>query len=501
MNIPADYASASVYDLLQAASRGLIGLDRRFLHALVDHPARSIPDLLRFGREDHEDDRVDLGPELLAVFRYLRTPEALPYYLDSLHRQTEDADDDLIEGVIALGADALEPLVNLYHELGEEQGSEVAFVLAGLGVRDERILGILLERLEYDAADGALCLGLYGDPAAIPAIEKMIAEVSGDDELVRELSDAIEEIRNHGERQMDTAGEFDLFAHYPEEAGPDFDSLADEDRMLLLSHEAPEIRAHAARSFFQRKFPLEIRARLLAVARTDEAPQVRGRAWEALADIEDKELRSEMLRRATAPDTDPDERAGLVVALAEDAEKPGIRAAIIELYEYPNTRAKALEAMWRSFDRGFARCFPPHLEDADPDIRRQAIMGAGYLGIGAEAERLRKYFEDEEWRADALFAYALSVPAEISRGRMPGLLRRIDRVANRLSAGETELVELALDQRLMLHGLEPVFSGDDGGDLPAEGEEAHAHVHEHVGRNDPCPCGSGKKYKKCCGAA
>ncbi len=24
--------------------------------------------------------------------------------------------------------------------------------------------------------------------------------------------------------------------------------------------------------------------------------------------------------------------------------------------------------------------------------------------------------------------------------------------------------------------------------------------HPKVGRNDPCPCGSGKKYKKCCGA-
>jgi len=23
---------------------------------------------------------------------------------------------------------------------------------------------------------------------------------------------------------------------------------------------------------------------------------------------------------------------------------------------------------------------------------------------------------------------------------------------------------------------------------------------DKVGRNDPCPCGSGKKYKKCCGA-
>jgi len=24
-------------------------------------------------------------------------------------------------------------------------------------------------------------------------------------------------------------------------------------------------------------------------------------------------------------------------------------------------------------------------------------------------------------------------------------------------------------------------------------------VKKKIGRNDPCPCGSGKKYKKCCG--
>ena len=30
--------------------------------------------------------------------------------------------------------------------------------------------------------------------------------------------------------------------------------------------------------------------------------------------------------------------------------------------------------------------------------------------------------------------------------------------------------------------------------------EAPLHGGEEVGRNDPCPCGSGKKYKKCCGA-
>jgi preprotein translocase subunit SecA len=28
---------------------------------------------------------------------------------------------------------------------------------------------------------------------------------------------------------------------------------------------------------------------------------------------------------------------------------------------------------------------------------------------------------------------------------------------------------------------------------------APRHVSDKVGRNDPCPCGSGKKYKRCCG--
>ncbi|TAN42853.1 MAG: preprotein translocase subunit SecA [Nitrospirae bacterium] len=33
-----------------------------------------------------------------------------------------------------------------------------------------------------------------------------------------------------------------------------------------------------------------------------------------------------------------------------------------------------------------------------------------------------------------------------------------------------------------------------------EGVKQPAHSDNKVGRNDPCPCGSGKKYKKCCGA-
>ena len=38
-----------------------------------------------------------------------------------------------------------------------------------------------------------------------------------------------------------------------------------------------------------------------------------------------------------------------------------------------------------------------------------------------------------------------------------------------------------------------------GGSAPAEPEEHHLYNGVKVGRNDPCPCGSGKKFKKCCG--
>lgn len=47
------------------------------------------------------------------------------------------------------------------------------------------------------------------------------------------------------------------------------------------------------------------------------------------------------------------------------------------------------------------------------------------------------------------------------------------------------------------------FRRDGGRWLYVDGlipKPAQRIVENKVGRNDPCPCGSGKKYKKCCGA-
>ncbi|MDA8230196.1 MAG: YchJ family protein [Magnetospirillum sp.] len=48
-----------------------------------------------------------------------------------------------------------------------------------------------------------------------------------------------------------------------------------------------------------------------------------------------------------------------------------------------------------------------------------------------------------------------------------------------------------------------VFRKEDGRWLYVDGEinpKTAPRAAAKVGRNDPCPCGSGKKYKKCCGA-
>jgi preprotein translocase subunit SecA len=37
------------------------------------------------------------------------------------------------------------------------------------------------------------------------------------------------------------------------------------------------------------------------------------------------------------------------------------------------------------------------------------------------------------------------------------------------------------------------------GQLPEQHVTPFKREEPKVGRNDPCPCGSGKKYKKCCG--
>ena len=44
-----------------------------------------------------------------------------------------------------------------------------------------------------------------------------------------------------------------------------------------------------------------------------------------------------------------------------------------------------------------------------------------------------------------------------------------------------------------------ILSEDKRNEITKEYRESNMAHSDHIGRNDPCPCGSGKKYKNCCG--
>ncbi|MEJ7605825.1 MAG: hypothetical protein WKF37_06075 [Bryobacteraceae bacterium] len=46
---------SSTYELLDQLAAGKLGFDHRVLHAICDNPEAAIPDLVRWGLEDHEE--------------------------------------------------------------------------------------------------------------------------------------------------------------------------------------------------------------------------------------------------------------------------------------------------------------------------------------------------------------------------------------------------------------------------------------------------------------
>jgi uncharacterized protein YecA (UPF0149 family) len=62
-------------------------------------------------------------------------------------------------------------------------------------------------------------------------------------------------------------------------------------------------------------------------------------------------------------------------------------------------------------------------------------------------------------------------------------------------------VPFAFEAKLGLHASEPAFvAAVDSQETPRHRtQETVTHGAQKLGRNDPCSCGSGKKYKKCHG--
>ncbi|AOH83952.1 transporter [Sphingomonas panacis] len=125
----------------------------------------------------------------------------------------------------------------------------------------------------------------------------------------------------------------------------------------------------------------------------------------------------------------------------------------------------------------------------DVDDRNGEVLWEIWIAGFAEAMALR----EDAWRAIATGADAEAAAAVIY------LLALTDIAHNQSSLTSMEINDISdaapiaiPEQVVRLYAVR----GGAGGALPEVGTPA-----AKVGRNDPCPCGSGKKFKKCCGGS
>lgn len=112
-----------------------------------------------------------------------------------------------------------------------------------------------------------------------------------------------------------------------------------------------------------------------------------------------------------------------------------------------------------------------------------------------------EYEEKEQISSEeVLFLLADTCMAFHEKERVEVLIRKLKKGSPRGKKGaEFLMLDLDAEDERMYQNFENLFLP---GGYPAERaviQEPYIRKHAKIGRNDSCPCGSGKKYKKCCG--
>ncbi|MBZ2183278.1 MAG: hypothetical protein K7J46_01115 [Bryobacter sp.] len=454
---PSHYGATPVRELLEQAGMGRIGFDRRLARAIIARGPEAVEALVAYGMEPPESARLEMDADILNLVAAIGAPgKGLDLVLGLLKQGHSEISESILKIVRDAGAAGVDSLVALYRELEEEAGGEVAFLLAGLGRRDERILAICLERLEFDMEDGAMLLGLYGDPAGIEPLMKLSAELGKN----REIDFAIEQLRAAAGAPVEEP-RVDFLEEYDEERGPEFEVLDDDEIVeFATGHEDEAVRLAALDVLEDLELPQTAAAPLLDLARnTDATLAVRAAAYRALArlnQIEQVRAQAEAVMGDTGQAAAL-RAASLITLLPDGLPAKRVRELIEELLGNQESRPDAVQAMWRSREASYANRFGTFLEDPDLAVRRQAVRGAGVCGDVTAVGKLRGLLMDEDLRKDAIFAYALAVPTDVSPSRMRSLYSRIEKEAGGLNHDEAMSVGIALDMRLESEGKEPIF--------------------------------------------
>jgi preprotein translocase subunit SecA len=123
------------------------------------------------------------------------------------------------------------------------------------------------------------------------------------------------------------------------------------------------------------------------------------------------------------------------------------------------------------------------------DHLRQGIHLRGYAQKDPKQEYRREAFE--------LYGELLSV---IKNDVVKSIMAVKIRTADELDAASESMNEDMSQIKDVQYQHADIATDSAESEKPADVAVAPIRSGPKVGRNDPCPCGSGKKYKACCGA-
>ncbi|MCL1998244.1 MAG: SEC-C metal-binding domain-containing protein [Turicibacter sp.] len=111
------------------------------------------------------------------------------------------------------------------------------------------------------------------------------------------------------------------------------------------------------------------------------------------------------------------------------------------------------------------------------------------------------------------FAERFGLTAVDSAVFMDGIKEAVDNLPKIEEIETDTYIKLEIDfkrlyQQMVEYKAKPLYSLPEWNDIFTEDEQKEFYIaqkrshtivkNDKIGRNDPCPCGSGKKYKKCC---
>ncbi len=141
------------------------------------------------------------------------------------------------------------------------------------------------------------------------------------------------------------------------------------------------------------------------------------------------------------------------------------------------------------------RAWKDHLKSMD-----YLREGIGLRGYGQRDPKLEYKREGFELFQNMLYQIKEGALRALTRVRIQKQEEQSLEQAENTEGGQEQNQEKEPEQRTELRHREVKTQENSGQNTTLEAKNNPVHAQDKIGRNDPCPCGSGKKYKKCHGA-